>query len=74
MLKMFNLINIGERAGSGIPNIMSIWAGQKWSEPTITQTFEPERTTVTLSLRANLTKIDGKNCYAETGGYLIPYE
>ena len=51
MLKMFNLINIGERAGSGIPNIMSIWAEQKWSEPTITQTFEPERTTLTLSIK-----------------------
>lgn len=56
MLKMFNLINIGERAGSGIPNIMSIWAEQKWSEPTITQTFEPERTTLTLSLGNSRTK------------------
>ena len=66
MLKMFNLINIGERAGSGIPNIMSIWAEQKWSEPTITQTFEPERTTLTLSLRASATKSDGKKVTAKT--------
>lgn len=51
MLKMFNLINIGERAGSGIPNIMSVWRMQKWSEPTIIQTFEPERTTLTLSIK-----------------------
>ena len=51
MRKMFNLINIGERAGSGIPNIMSIWEQQKWSEPTITQTFAPERTTLTLSIK-----------------------
>ena len=68
MLKMFNLINIGERAGSGIPNIMSIWAEQKWSEPTITQTFEPERTTLTLSLRASLTKSDGKKVTAKSDG------
>lgn len=61
MLKMFNLINIGERAGSGIPNIMSIWAEQKWSEPTITQTFEPERTTLTLSLENSRTKNGDKN-------------
>ena len=25
MLKMFNLIDIGERAGSGIPNIFRVW-------------------------------------------------
>ena len=48
---------------------MSIWEQQKWSEPTITQTFGPERTTLTLSLRANSTKSDGKNCCTETGCY-----
>ena len=68
MLKMFNLINIGERAGSGIPNIMSIWDEQKWSEPTITQTFEPERTTLTLSLRASATKSDGKKVTVKSDG------
>lgn len=28
MLKMFNLIDIGERAGSGIPNIFRVWREQ----------------------------------------------
>lgn len=51
MLKMFNLINVGERAGSGIPNIMSIWRRQNWVEPMIIQSFEPERTTLVLSLK-----------------------
>ena len=32
MLKMFNLINIGERAGSGIPNIMAVWQQKNWLE------------------------------------------
>ena len=68
MLKMFNLINIGERAGSGIPNIMSVWEQQKWSEPTITQTFGPERTTLTLSLKANSTKSDGKKVTVKSDG------
>lgn len=67
MLKMFNLINIGERAGSGIPNIMSIWAEQKWSEPTITQTFEPERTTLTLSLGNSRTKNGDKKVAIKSG-------
>lgn len=49
LMKMFNLIDIGERAGSGIPNIYSVWTKQNMTEPEITEAFEPER--VTLSLR-----------------------
>ena len=50
LIKMFNLINIGERAGSGIPNIYSVWHTQGWQEPTITESFAPERITLTLSV------------------------
>ena len=48
MLKMFNMIDIGERAGSGIPNIYRVWHDQKWQEPVLTQSFEPDRTTLSL--------------------------
>lgn len=48
LIKMFNLINIGERAGSGIPNIYNVWHTQGWQEPTITESFAPERITLTL--------------------------
>lgn len=48
MLKMLNMIDIGERAGSGIPNIYRVWREQGWAEPTITQAFEPDRTTLSL--------------------------
>jgi len=48
MLKMFNLIDIGERAGSGIPNIFRVWSDQNWTTPDITEQLEPERTTLTL--------------------------
>ena len=30
LMKMFNLINIGERAGSGVPNIFNVWADEGW--------------------------------------------
>ena len=43
MLKMFNLINIGERAGSGIPNIWAISEKQGWKEPEIFEKFDPDR-------------------------------
>ena len=48
MLKMFNLIDIGERAGSGIPNIFRVWREQNWTTPEITEQLEPERTTLTI--------------------------
>ena len=49
MLKFFNLIDIGERAGSGIPNILRVWRDQKWPEPGLIQFFEPDRVSLSLS-------------------------
>lgn len=51
LIKMFNLINIGERAGSGIPSIFKIWEKQGWNLPEINESFEPDR--ITLSLPIN---------------------
>ena len=48
LIKMFNLIDVGERAGSGIPNIFSVWNKQGWSAPVITESFEPDRITLSL--------------------------
>lgn len=50
MMKMFNLIDIGERAGSGIPSILHVWKQQGWNEPVITQTNDPNRIKLTLPL------------------------
>ena len=49
LMKMFNLINIGERAGSGVPNIFQTWEHENWMEPVINETFGPDRTVLTLS-------------------------
>ncbi len=47
-IKMFNLIDVGERAGSGIPNIFNVWKKQGWSAPIINESFEPDRITLSL--------------------------
>ena len=57
LIKMFNLIDIGERAGSGIPNIYSIWDKQGWEAPIITEDFEPARITMSLSVSTDDTVI-----------------
>ena len=47
---MFNLIDVGERAGSGIPNIFGVWKKQGWPAPVITECFEPDRITLSLAI------------------------
>lgn len=51
MLKMFNLIDIGERAGSGIPNIFRVWHEQGWTAPVISENFDPDRIMLLLTFK-----------------------
>ena len=65
-MKMFNLIDVGERAGSGIPNIFKVWEEQQWSLPVIEEKFNPERSTLFLYLTKSVgqkptEKTDRKN-------------
>ena len=53
LMKMFNLIEIGERAGSGIPKILNIWKDEQLKDPVIEEQFTPDRTLLTLSLDKN---------------------
>lgn len=48
LMKMFNMIGIGERAGSGVPDIYAVWASQGWEEPIIEEYYNPDRTILTL--------------------------
>ena len=48
LMKMFNLISIGERSGSGVPNIFNTWADEGWKEPVIEERFDSDRTILTL--------------------------
>ena len=48
LIKMFNMVDIGERAGSGIPNIFNVWKKQAWPAPKIEEEFEPERIILSL--------------------------
>ena len=51
MLKMFNLIDIGERAGSGIPNIFRVWREQGCTAPVISENFDPDRIMLSLAFK-----------------------
>ena len=48
LMKMFNLIGIGERAGSGIPDIYQVWEDQGWMTPVVKESYNPDRTALLL--------------------------
>ena len=49
IIKMFNLIRIGERAGSGVPDIFSVWNDEGWIPSTVDELYKPDRTILTLA-------------------------
>jgi hypothetical protein len=50
IFNIFSLINIGERSGTGLSDIYSIWKEYGYEEPTITETYQPDQTTVTVQV------------------------
>ena len=51
MLKIFSFVEIGERAGSGLPKVFNGWKACDLPEPVITESFDPDRTTLVLPLQ-----------------------
>lgn len=43
IFKMFNLLGVGERAGSGLENIQLAWKEQEWIAPDLEEEFNPDR-------------------------------
>ncbi|MBR1711142.1 MAG: putative DNA binding domain-containing protein [Clostridia bacterium] len=53
LFKMFNLLGIGEHAGSGVPDIFDVWRTEGLEEPVVEEQFgveTPDRTTLILPL------------------------
>jgi ATP-dependent DNA helicase RecG len=47
--KMFHLVGLAERIGSGLMSVYETWHEQHWREPEFSESFEPERTTLVLT-------------------------
>lgn len=50
IIKMFNLISVGERSGSGVPNIFKVWKDENLLMPELVERFNPDRTILLLPL------------------------
>jgi predicted HTH transcriptional regulator len=62
LMKMFNFLDIGERAGSGIPNIYHVWKIQEWGTPQVEERFYSiERICLTLPIKkVSIKSVDKK--------------
>ena len=56
------MIDISERAGSGIPNIFRVWREQGWIAPEISESFDPDRIVLSLTFK----KSDDKKATIKT--------
>ena len=50
MMRMFALVRVGERAGSGIPNMVKNWMVAGYGKPVLSEQVNPERSTIFLPL------------------------
>lgn len=50
IFKMFSLIGVGERAGSGIEKIQKAWEDENWISPQLDEKFDPDRIELTLKM------------------------
>lgn len=69
VMKMFNMIGIGERAGSGIPDIYQVWESEGWSMPVVEESYNPDRTRLSLEFtKKHLIKTNDKKQTIKTNG------
>ena len=50
IMKMFGLLDFGERAGSGIPDLFDICKSELGTQPEYQVTYAPARTTLTIDI------------------------
>ena len=62
LMKMFNMLGIGERAGSGIPDIYQVWETEGWIPPVVEESYNPDRTRLSLDfVKKQANKTSGQN-------------
>ena len=50
IFNIFALVKIGERSGHGLSNLFSVWKKSGFPDPSIGESYDPDRTTVELNL------------------------
>jgi ATP-dependent DNA helicase RecG len=48
--RMFQMLGVGDKAGSGMDKIRSGWASQHWQSPSLLETYRPDRVKLVLPM------------------------
>lgn len=57
---IFSLVRIGERSGMGLSSLYGVWEKEKFAEPSIIESYEPDRTKVIVEFEADESELGVK--------------
>ena len=60
IFNIFSLVRIGERSGMGISSLYGVWKEEKFTAPCISESYEPDRTKVTVEYESEASEVRGK--------------
>ena len=60
IFNIFSLVRIGERSGMGISSLYGVWKRQKFAQPSIAESYEPDRTKVTVEYESEAAEVGVK--------------
>ena len=53
IFNIFSLVDIGERSGMGLSSLYGVWEREKYADPTISRSYEPDRTKVAVEFESD---------------------
>ena len=53
IFNIFSLVRIGERSGMGLSSLYGVWEKEKFAEPSIVESYEPDRTKVLVEFESD---------------------
>ena len=57
---IFSLVRIGERSGMGLSSLYGVWEKEKFAEPSIIESYEPNRTKVVVEFETEESELGVK--------------
>ena len=60
IFNIFSLVRIGERSGMGLSSLYGVWEKEKFAEPSIIESYEPDRTKVIVEFDADESELGVK--------------
>ena len=60
IFNIFSLVRIGERSGMGLSSLYGVWEKERVAEPSIVESYEPDRTKVMVEFEADDSELGAK--------------